>query len=288
MPVCPASWLPTGGGPAGHGAPVVGSPGNFYYDGVNQNRLEVAVNSVPSKPFANVVAQSNQVGTYNQPAGGSNAVGATFTYTATGPTVIDGHTLGALEKVLLVSQTAPAQNGLYDVTTPGSTGVSTILTRNPALNSSADFPGALVTVGGDGTTYGGTAWLCVATGSPVMGTSALPFDEFSPTSVVILNTSSPASVTLNPQTFQCYKITGLANQLALDLTGSPPDRYPFEVLITDNNTPQNLIWTAKFAPMGVVGALPNVTPMGKRMTMKFIYDVDNATAMLAAIDGVGY
>jgi hypothetical protein len=286
MPFNPANWLDTGGGPAGHGALISGI--NYQYDGTNQNRLESYVNSIPSKPYANVVAQTNQVGTYNQPGGGSSGVGATFTYTATGPTVIDGHTLAAFDKVLLVKQTLPAQNGLYDVSTPGSTGVSTILTRTPAMNSSADFPGALVTVGGDGTTYGGTAWLCIATGSPVMGTSALPFDEFSPTTTVLANSTSPASATLNPQMSQCFKFTNLANALTLDMTGAPPDRWPFEVLITDNGTPQNLIFTAKFAPMGIIGAMPNVTPTGRRMTLKFIYDADVLQAMLAAIDGVGY
>jgi hypothetical protein len=283
----PANWLDTGGGPSGHG-PLVGGGPNKYYDGTNQNNLESYVNSIPSKPFANVVAQTNQVGTYNQPGGAGSGVGATFTYTATGVTPIDSHNLGAFEKVLLVGQTAKAQNGLYDVTTPGSTGVATVLTRNPALNSSVDFPGALVTVGGDGMTYGGTAWLCVATGTPVMGTDPLPFDEFSPTTTVTANATSPATATLNPQMSQCFKFTNLANQLTLDMTGSPPDRWPFEVLITDNGTPQNLIWTAKFLPMGIIGAMPNVTPMGKRLTLKFIYDADITTAMLAAIDGVGY
>jgi hypothetical protein len=76
--------------------------------------------------------------------------------------------------------------------------------------------------------------------------------------------------------------------LTLSLAGTPPDRYAFEILITDNGMPQQLVWGSGFAAMGVVGALPNATPAGRRMTLKFIYDADISTAMLAAIDGVGY
>jgi hypothetical protein len=290
----PANWQPTGGGPAGLGAPIP-STSYFYYSGLNQNILENYVNSIPAKGVATVVATTPQAGTYNQPGGAGVGVGATFTYAATGPTVIDGYTLGTLmgaaDTVLLVAQANQAQNGLYQATTPGSGGTATILTRVASMNSAPDFPGATVSVTGAGTTYGGTQWTCLATGSPVMGTTALPFDGFSPNSSVLVNSSSPASFTLNPQMFQCYKFTSLANLLALDITGSPPDRYPFEVLFTDNGMPQPLVWTPKFKPMGVIGAMPNVTPAGKRMSCKFIWDADQPGgpfAMLAAIDGVGY
>jgi hypothetical protein len=76
-----------------------------------------------------------------------------------------------------VGQAAPAQNGLYVTTSAGTTGAATVLTRAATLNSSADFPGALVVVGGAGSSFAGTLWVCTATGAPVIGTTALPFDQ---------------------------------------------------------------------------------------------------------------
>jgi hypothetical protein len=283
----PANWNATGGGPNGHGQSLGG--GNFQYDGINQNNVENAVNAIPGKGVATVVATTPQTGTYNQPAGGANAVGATFTYGATGATVIDSYTLAAFDTVLLVAQAAAAQNGLYQVSTPGSTGVATILTRVPAMNSAADFPGALIVVGGAGASYLATKWICTVTGSPVLGTTALPFRQ----PVVkkrVTAQINPASLTLNTDTFDVYKVTGLAAALPITAAGgNPTDRDQFTLCITDTGISEQLSWdTTKFTSFGVVGGLPGFTPAGKKMTMQFVYDADYLMWALAAIDTVGY
>ena len=74
-----------------------------------------------------LVASSNQSGTYFNGAT-NNGVGATFTY-ATGALTIDSVTVNLNDYVLLAGQTAAYQNGIYQCTQQGATGVAAILTR---------------------------------------------------------------------------------------------------------------------------------------------------------------
>lgn len=285
MPQLPANWNPTGGGSAGLGGSLGG--GNFQYNGQNQNIVEAAVNAIPAKGTATVVATAPQAGTYNQPNGSSVGVGATFTYSAVGTTVIDSHTLVVNEYVLLAAQAAPAQNGLFQVTTAGTTGVATVLTRVPALNSSADFPGALVVAGGAGSVYKGSSWICTATGTPVMGTDPLVFVQ-APIAKRTTSVNAPASpLSLNTDTFDIYKITGLANTLTINITGgSPKDRDTFTIYITDNGTAQVLIFGTSFAVAQAVVTMPVVTLPGQKMTLDFIYDADIGKWKLYRADGL--
>jgi len=62
-------------------------------------------------------------------ADGGTGVGATLTNGTTGTSAIDGYTLQLNDRVLVKNQTTKTQNGIYTVTTAGTTGVSTVLTR---------------------------------------------------------------------------------------------------------------------------------------------------------------
>ena len=121
-------------------------------------------------------------------ADGGTGVGATFTFSATGATVIDGHTLILNDRVLVKNQATATQNGIYYVTTAGTTGVSTVLTR--ATDSDNHIAGQVVA--GDfvfvatGTTLADTGWVQTNTGTsttPVngikIGTDAIAFTQFS-------------------------------------------------------------------------------------------------------------
>lgn len=290
----PANWSATGGGPSGHGPSAGG--GNFQYDGINQNNVEAAVNAIPGKGVATVVATTPQVGTYSQPGGSGVGVGATFTYGATGPTVLDVHTLAPLETVLLVAQAAPAQNGLYLVSTAGTTGVATVLTRVPAMNSSADFPGSVVYTSGAGAVFGGTAWICTATGTPVMGTDPLPFTQ-PRTKRRVSTVTNPSALSLNTDTFDVFKATGIGPALALgtglpvSVGGGNPGPYDqMMIVLADAGSPQQLLWnTANFTSFGIVGALPGNTPgNSKKMTTGWLYDPDYAKWALTSVDVTGY
>lgn len=120
------------------------------------------------------------VGTYNNGAAG---VGATFTVTATGVFTIDGTTPPTNSRILLKDQTSGFQNGVYDLTNPGSVGVSPILTRSADYDTPASInAGDLVPVI-NGTANTQTSWLQTATVTTV-GTDPLVF---------VLWTANPAS-----------------------------------------------------------------------------------------------
>ena len=127
------------------------------------------------KPTATVAATSAlPSGTYSN---GTSGVGATFTVTATGTTTVDGHTLAANDLVLVTAQASAFQNGLYVVTTAGSGGVSTVLTRHVDMDQAAEFSGAFVPVGSVGTSNGNSLWLANPSGAVTVGTTSIPFTE---------------------------------------------------------------------------------------------------------------
>lgn len=130
------------------------------------------------------------VGTYangTADASGGLGINATFTITATGATVVDTRTLLLNDRVLLKNQASAVQNGMYIVTTAGTTGVSTILTR--AEDSNNSIAGELG-VGdfffiADGS-QAATGWVQTATGTATtppkgikIGTDNITFTQFS-------------------------------------------------------------------------------------------------------------
>ncbi len=86
-----------------------------------------ALNASTQLAPVRLVSVSNQSGTYyNGPT--NNGVGATFTY-ATGALTIDSVAVVLNDFIALTAQTAAYQNGIYQCTQQGATGVSAILTR---------------------------------------------------------------------------------------------------------------------------------------------------------------
>lgn len=119
--------------------------------------------------------------TANPPGDGGTGVGATITYTATGATVVDTTvTLAAGDRVLVMNGvtasagTSSIANGVYVVTTAGTTGVATVLTRASDADNSVfgDLAaGDLIYVLG-GTNYGGDQFVQTAKGTATQGTGA--------------------------------------------------------------------------------------------------------------------
>lgn len=86
-----------------------------------------SLNTFQQLASVRVAASTNQSGTYyNGPL--NNGVGATFTY-ATGTLTIDSVVVNLNDMVLLFAQTSGYQNGLYQCTQQGATGVAAVLTR---------------------------------------------------------------------------------------------------------------------------------------------------------------
>jgi hypothetical protein len=88
-----------------------------------------------------------------------------------GPQTIDGISVIAGDRVLLKSQTAPAENGIY-VVNAGS------LTRATDADAWTELPGAFVFVE-RGTTNADTGWLCTVDQGGTINTNAVTFVQFS-------------------------------------------------------------------------------------------------------------
>jgi hypothetical protein len=120
---------------------------------------------------------ANIVGTYNN---GSSGVGATFTVTATGVFILDGITTELNNRVLIKDQTTQTQNGIYTVTTAGTSGISAVLTRatdndnNPAGEMAN---GDIVNATG-GTVNLGKTFVNSTTGTITIGTTNITYSAY--------------------------------------------------------------------------------------------------------------
>lgn len=121
---------------------------------------------------------SNIAGTY---VNGVTGIGATFTTTATGTFTLDGTTPPLNARILIKDQTSGFQNGVYNITTLGTLGVSTVFTRALDYDQPTEMnSGAIIPVL-NGTTNAPsgnpTLWIQTATIATV-GTDSLVFVKF--------------------------------------------------------------------------------------------------------------
>jgi hypothetical protein len=161
-------------------------------DAANKNYVDAAVTGLNVHDEVQVATTANLTG-WTYAAGTTDAsqgtgIGATLTNGTTGTSTIDGYTLLANDRVLVKNQTTQTQNGIYTVTTAGTTGVATVLTR--ATDSDNHIAGQITA--GDfvfvtgGSTQISTGWTQTASGTattPVkgikLGTDAITFSQFS-------------------------------------------------------------------------------------------------------------
>jgi len=111
----------------------------------------------------------------NTYSNGTAGVGATLTATGNGALTIDGYAVAAGDRVLVKNEAAGANNGLYIVTDPGSSGAAYVLTRDTSMNTSGGFVGFLQV--NLGTLNSQTIWLCPANAITV-GTTAVTFYQW--------------------------------------------------------------------------------------------------------------
>jgi hypothetical protein len=113
---------------------------------------------------------------------GTLGVGATLTAGSNTTLTVDG-SVAALSAVVLVNnQAAPAQNGIYTVTTAGSGSAAWVLTRATYFNQASNMLKGSYTFVTSGTVNVNTSWVLAATTTTV-GTTAVNFNQFSSVSV---------------------------------------------------------------------------------------------------------
>ena len=93
------------------------------------------------------------------------------------PLVVDGITVVSFDRVLVKDQTTPAQNGIYLVSDPGS-GSNGQWLRVTDMDAWTEVPGSFTFVE-QGTTQADTGWVCTADQGGTLGTTAMPWVQFS-------------------------------------------------------------------------------------------------------------
>lgn len=120
------------------------------------------------------------------------ATTADVTVAGSAPNVIDGVTLVASDRILVKSQTLPAQNGIYTVTTLG-TGANGTWTRSLDMDNWLEVPGAFVFVE-EGTLAGDSGWLCSSNVGGTLNTTAITWVQFSQAGTITASNVGTAGV----------------------------------------------------------------------------------------------
>lgn len=139
---------------------------------------------------------------------------------------VDGVVLATGDRILIKDQSTGADNGIYVVNASGAP------TRATDADSGAEIKGAAVFVS-EGTTNGGTRWVCNNTGTITIGSTALTFVNFGGGS----SYSAGAGLTLSGSTFNVGAGTGItvnADDVQLD-TASTRNTDHTSVTITAGN-----------------------------------------------------
>lgn len=173
-------------------------------------------------PAATTVASITNSTTFVMSAAATaagTAVATTFTQTIAA-LAVDGVTLALNDRVLVKDQTAGAQNGVYRLSTLGSTTVPWVLTRVADADSSSEIGSAVVAVDA-GTTNGGRAYKTTFKTTDTLNTTAMSWFEivYNSGSWGISITGSSASCTGNAATATAWA-TGRTISLTGDVTGT--------------------------------------------------------------------
>ncbi|MCI4436884.1 MAG: hypothetical protein JHC33_08780, partial [Ignisphaera sp.] len=143
-------------------------------DVVNKQYVDTIAQGMTQKPTARV-ATAAALSPTNTYANGTAGVGATLTATGVGILTVDGVSTVLNDIILVKNEAAPANNGLYQVTTAGTAGVAYVLTRLPGMDSASEFSGAFIPVESEGTANKNSLWLCNNVTAPTVGTTAITF-----------------------------------------------------------------------------------------------------------------
>jgi hypothetical protein len=114
----------------------------------------------------------------NTYSNGASGVGATLTAVLAGVLTVDGIAVALGNRVLVQNEAAPANNGIYTVTTLGTVGVAYILTRAVDMNTAASVPGAFAFTE-QGTANTGAGFTVASEGPFTIGTTAITWTQFS-------------------------------------------------------------------------------------------------------------
>jgi hypothetical protein len=163
------------GGAAFSGEVTVQTPVNPS-DAVTKAYADAIAQGLSVKPSVQeATAAALPANTYSN---GASGVGATLTAALAGVLTVDGIAVALGDRVLVQNEAAPANNGIYTVTTLGTVGVAYILTRAVDMNTAASIPGAFAFTE-QGTANTGAGFTVASEGPFTIGTTAVTWTQFS-------------------------------------------------------------------------------------------------------------
>ena len=142
----------------------------------NKAYVDQVAQGLDAKPSARAATTANLSATYSN---GSAGVGATLTASSNGAITMEGVSPVVNDRILVKDQTAPAQNGIYVVTTQGDGSTPFVLTRATPEDQPAELSGGSFIFVEEGTANGDNGYVFTHTGQPTFGTTALDVTQFS-------------------------------------------------------------------------------------------------------------
>jgi len=175
---------------------------NFAYMLTNPSNLPEGAVKVFKPSVLLATAAALPTGTY---VNGSGGIGAHFTVTATGTLTVDGVLTHLGDRILVKDQVSEVQNGIYEVTQEGATGVHAVLTRTTESDSPGDFMGTLVyTI--EGSANGTKVFACTNTSPPEIGTDGITYQAVD----IIISSLDTVPPPVGNVSMNGHKITSLA------------------------------------------------------------------------------
>lgn len=202
------SLVPTGTGTVDVGSKRITSVAEPTQatDAATKNYVDAVKTGLDPKDSVRIATTANLTATY---ANGSSGVGATLTNSGTQAAfTVDSIVAVQGDRVLVKDQTAALQNGIYTVTTVGTASTNWVLTRSIDADQNPEVtPGAFTFVE-EGTSNGNNGFVCTATGTITIGTSNIPWVQFSGAGQVIAG----AGLTKSGNTLD---VVGTANRITV-------------------------------------------------------------------------
>lgn len=238
----------------------IGSPVSSS-DAATKDYVDSVAQGLVVKEAVLLATTSGQVGAYA-------TSGQTFTYTATGTPSIDGVGVTAIgTRVLFKNQATASQNGIYELTTSGDTGISAVFTRAADYNSNAEVEAGSFAFVLSGSTNAGKQYV-QTTQNPTLDTDPLVF-------TVLNDLAIPDDSISNAKLehMSALRIKGTV------VSGTPQDLTADQIIQIVNSGGTTGINPSRIAD----GALPStVTVASANIVNDSIVDADiNASAAIA-------
>lgn len=122
---------------------------------------------------------------------GSSGVGAQLTGVSVGALTVDGQVVNTGQRILVKNEAAPADNGIYIVTTVGSGIAVYVLTRATDYNQSSEIQAGDSVFVSSGIVLAGTGWVQTTEGTITVGTTAIVWAQFGGPSGTTLSIANP-------------------------------------------------------------------------------------------------